>query len=850
MNVGTILVVDPDRRGGTLVTGTAATDLVLELEDATDFDEAGGWLVVADSDPIPYAAVDDDAELVALTAPVGGIYEAGLPVDIWDPTVSPAGARMVEYLATVDTADGQLKALVPHELIPAAGVDNLEGASVELSQTDEGRWYVSQVYGREMVLDLSTADPESAPEGLGGGGGPTGPPAASPLPATETGPGAVIVRFTPTPDASTYDLYLAADSSATPDASTLWAEDVKPGTWVYTDQTQTRLPLDVDTSFAIVARNGTEAAAPSAWVPGRPGVIPIDHLTALFGSVIAQRLIGEEIEGVRITGSELEILNSITAREDYLSIVASSFEALAGVFRDSLTIQGQQNRVMGALELAAGVSAPTSKPTAASGPWEEVEFASALSASNVWGLTDTPDGTSWVMIERPGTVPQLVFRNKATGATSSAPAALSAPASSSPRGVVRIGSSYYVLIADSSRGGDWYIFIYNATTFAKTGEFKALESTSNANAPVLGIAGSDLMFGWITASNNFLRWRTYSTAGVELSDVTTSVVYNPADGTLRGIGRYTEAGTNYVWIAHASYNPLVYKTDGTWPGGGLGEQMVWYPAGTIRGMIWDGTRFWSHDAAKVSKYSQHLGGSHQYAYSQVDSDPGGAGTAETQIGPVLSATTSRFKPVQISTPPPDDDGTTDGANTVAVYGAKSGQPLKKLAEYVEGERTRAFDVISTSGAAPPASNGFAARASSSPGLVRSSKADGAGARLTEFRGDGYARVIGIDPWHTVGAAGEPGFLNGWSAQNEPVQFRKTPTGDVHLRGRAKLGTAATSVFTLPVGYRPTETLQAIALAASGDEPANVDITTAGAIIPSGLGSSTQCSLSGISFSTA
>lgn len=64
----------------------------------------------------------------------------------------------------------------------------------------------------------------------------------------------------------------------------------------------------------------------------------------------------------------------------------------------------------------------------------------------------------------------------------------------------------------------------------------------------------------------------------------------------------------------------------------------------------------------------------------------------------------------------------------------------------------------------------------------------------------------LDPWHTVGAAGEPPFQNGWinynTATYPPLQFRKDIFGKVQMRGAIKNGTLGSTVFTLPSGYKP------------------------------------------------
>lgn len=62
----------------------------------------------------------------------------------------------------------------------------------------------------------------------------------------------------------------------------------------------------------------------------------------------------------------------------------------------------------------------------------------------------------------------------------------------------------------------------------------------------------------------------------------------------------------------------------------------------------------------------------------------------------------------------------------------------------------------------------------------------------------------LDVWHTIGAAGEPAFVNSWvnfAGGFQPAAFRKGPDGKVQIRGVIKSGASATA-FTLPVGFRP------------------------------------------------
>lgn len=65
-----------------------------------------------------------------------------------------------------------------------------------------------------------------------------------------------------------------------------------------------------------------------------------------------------------------------------------------------------------------------------------------------------------------------------------------------------------------------------------------------------------------------------------------------------------------------------------------------------------------------------------------------------------------------------------------------------------------------------------------------------------------------DPWHYVGAAGEPAFQNGWvnyGSNWENARFRKDAAGNVIIQGLVKSGATQTVIFTLPEGYRtPSE----------------------------------------------
>jgi hypothetical protein len=101
----------------------------------------------------------------------------------------------------------------------------------------------------------------------------------------------------------------------------------------------------------------------------------------------------------------------------------------------------------------------------------------------------------------------------------------------------------------------------------------------------------------------------------------------------------------------------------------------------------------------------------------------------------------------------------------------------------------------------------------------------------------------------VGGTGEPAFNGAWvnydSTNYQVVSFCKDILGFVHLRGAAKNGTAGTSIFTLPAGYRPAKTL-GFPIAAGASTSA-LEVTSAGAVGPYGAVGNTYISLNGISF---
>ena len=169
MSTGVVTSTSPDTGSATLTAAVTATDTVLPVDDAAAFAEdfsESRWLVIgSEMTPREYIGVQNDEELgqetVTLAAAVGGTgFEADLPVTPWDPSSPAADKRAVEHKVSVrlDGQDGTILALVPHAMIPVAGIDYLIGAGVRLVETypSSGEWKVAEVFGRDAVVDGMT----------------------------------------------------------------------------------------------------------------------------------------------------------------------------------------------------------------------------------------------------------------------------------------------------------------------------------------------------------------------------------------------------------------------------------------------------------------------------------------------------------------------------------------------------------------------------------------------------------------------------------------------------------------------------------------------------------------------
>lgn len=146
---GRILNVQLVTYGSELAADTAAGATTLVVEDAADFDETGGHLLVND-ELIAYTAVDDETGAIALATPLITAAEEGDRVKLFDPLYSTVTTEKLAFCKVdgdEDDADPVEATLALHLVDKIEeGIRGVTGESV-LLELDGDEWRVVDVLG-------------------------------------------------------------------------------------------------------------------------------------------------------------------------------------------------------------------------------------------------------------------------------------------------------------------------------------------------------------------------------------------------------------------------------------------------------------------------------------------------------------------------------------------------------------------------------------------------------------------------------------------------------------------------------------------------------------------------------
>jgi hypothetical protein len=146
---GRIVSVDVRTLGDNLAADAASGASTLVVEDAYDFDETGGQLVLGGV-VYAYTAVDDETGTITLATTTGAAAVEGDAVDVYDPTYATASTEKVAQVeVTGDEGNvDMLECMIALHLTDkiAEGVRGTRGESVKL-ELDGPDWVVVDITG-------------------------------------------------------------------------------------------------------------------------------------------------------------------------------------------------------------------------------------------------------------------------------------------------------------------------------------------------------------------------------------------------------------------------------------------------------------------------------------------------------------------------------------------------------------------------------------------------------------------------------------------------------------------------------------------------------------------------------
>lgn len=463
-----------------------------------------------------------------------------------------------------------------------------------------------------------------------------------------------------------------------------------------------------------------------------------------------------------------------------------------GITATSLTVQkdlnllGVTNQVKGTLTLANGIVAPTVAPTMWQS-WDLVGQHSTPFGATNYGLSNHLTDTNVLLtgVAFFGGGITTILKSNGQPYTSAANATVGDPNYRSwcgnlnvLGGITTMGSYYYVL--GSHTDGHWYVYQLDSG-------FNFVQSWNVANPgaafpgrPAIGNDGANILYAWADGANTiYVNILNISTGAVTYRSYPSGGIGTQAMSFV-GQASYDFGVSRTVISVEAAYTLVCDNVNSR-----LGEAYAFAPANghTVRGLWWDGTRFWSYGTdGSTYKHATNIQiETVTSSYTWYDGDTSSGSTAhETTASPSTSFTRAARTFVNIQTQEAPDSGVTDvaqrdKANRVGIYAA-SGAATRRLQQYngVDGYgrtiRTLRLDSISTGGQTETTPTGFVG-ATNSPGLTQSYGASGTvGWRLW---GDGSAEFSGIVTGETFKAT--EGLVSGGN-------ISLSGTGNVALTG--------------------------------------------------------------------
>lgn len=487
---------------------------------------------------------------------------------------------------------------------------------------------------------------------------------------------------------------------------------------------------------------------------------------AYLGSLIVDQLIGGSLNADMLlaamisnrpggTGPGVDINTTGINLYDALGTLATSLQPDLSKFKGdgefgSLTITGLA-AFRSMMEIAQGAqvvlrestTAPVAPPTPTIG-WDSLTF---NNFAGCYGLHWT--GTEFSCIQSTG-------GNPIVKSSVSADLTLFTNSNNYPwGGVVKIGTNWYTL-EYYEPGDQWYIDRYDSAGFFLSEisytpigtSFGSGGSKSGGLAPAaVGTDGTNLLVGEFDSANHRFRIQTRNPTTLAVTATNNTSTNGGFTGPVVGIirGNFDYGATNTVILTKAATTFQVFDASLTYT-----DYFATPQPGSMSGVTWDGTRFWSTRAKSVSsnvlayKHSTYtwLGSPAEKGHFATswwrDTNAAGTGTHVTDMGPVASFTVKKRAQITLTSPLIPGSGGVDDANAVGfALGIVNSSRTNLWQQTLPADNVNTAtygDGIVFTGTNPSATNTFALTAS--PGIVKTSAVDAGSNPMFQVDGSG------------------------------------------------------------------------------------------------------------------
>lgn len=761
---GKVLEVGPYHTGDNLDGDHASGTRLLQLHDVSDFgdfvlnDGTESYPILLAFNEATYSVVAKDTELNQLTLDPAS---PGLSVGFVDDGNQDSRVFLTplsqERWATVEVDDDQapVMALIPHDLENrfADGIrDPFDQETVIIDLVDEG-WQVVDLVGVFPSVYWNSGEVPNPVT-------PTEPPAPPILKLTGMSRGFVLQWLNPEPGSkitvsvsNTVQGLNHGMLSATAQ-STLYFANAPDGT--------SFLPGPDEYEFVVDAINVVGGVTNLI-----SGQLRLEDSSSIAELSVDNLVSGNLVAAVAVIGG-LTIGNIALNPDVGLFIPqpgggiihlpsdgATPARITSHIVTNSLTVEdngnfGGTNQLLPSakLSLGNGVSAPTTKASA-SRHWDSVQMQVTGGAENHRGLTNNEAGDwatvfafdgLWFMLANPVNGGVLAVKVDPSGSNLPGYA---------PYGVTRIGGSYYTLGQDVNRSGRWFVYRINATTYTKTAEYEfTFTGGNNKKTPTIGNDGTNVVLAWWadqpTSGTDTIYVRRFDITSSPMTQVGSTILCE-----LSGLGLHVATSVHYgtADFAGAASRIVVSRAGVIYAfttAGARQSASEWIRAGSgsIVGMVWNGTNFYSLDgSAKVWKYESNLTSvSEGHKMTWYDNDALG-GNHETTAGPEYTFTRVARSKILVEVQPAPQAGVVGNNNAAThtrLYSGVAGGAWRLQNTVDSNNRSFVLGALNTGSAEPPLTNGFDAIAAS-PASILSSATDGVGS-LIKLSGDGSWRL--------------------------------------------------------------------------------------------------------------